>query len=194
MFQEGLVNQAGSGGVVACRQGLNFTRGMFLECRHLSQTHSAQTSAVSSWNAGSDSPVQPLKCKINHKKNKIKSLRNDVPNFFSKRQVLVFPHQDCIKFFFTKQTAKVSYFKIKAHDSLYGIQQGICTREQSEPQLFCCFTITTKICGANSVKSNFSPTFQVTPLISQFVPDFADLTLTFLFFSKKCTPCNFSVN
>lgn len=111
MFQEGLVNQAGSGGVVACRQGLNFTRGMFLECRHLSQTHSAQTSAVSSWNAGSDSPVQPLKCKIYHKKNKIKSLRNDVPNFFSKRQVLVFPHQDCIKFFFTKQTAKVSYFK-----------------------------------------------------------------------------------
>lgn len=45
----------------AHRYGLNFTRGIFFECRHLSQTHSAYTSAVSNWKAGSVSPVQPLK-------------------------------------------------------------------------------------------------------------------------------------
>lgn len=47
-------------GEMAHRYGLNFTRGMLFDCKHLSQTHSAYTSAVSSWNAGSVRPVQPL--------------------------------------------------------------------------------------------------------------------------------------
>lgn len=37
---------------------------MFFECRHLSHTHSAYTSAVNNWKAASVKPVQPLKQKI----------------------------------------------------------------------------------------------------------------------------------